>query len=116
MAVITPSQHIQDQKGRMIGYLWESVTESDTCLPVRIDKDDVTISIDGTVGGSSTTMKVSSKESGLNEWTAKDLISGSAVALTTANTAAVIAEVGIWYTPTTTGGTGQSINIAVVAK
>ena len=111
MAVISYEEHIQDNTGQTKGYRWSSVTESDTCEPVRIvGKDDVTISVHGTLGGATLTLNISSEGSGVNEWTSGD------VSLSTANTAALVSENGVYYKPVFAGGTSQSAKVVLIAK
>jgi len=117
MAVIPAVQHIDDANGRTIGYKWYTVTEADTCAAVRItDFDDVTLSISGTVGGSSTALSISNDTSATAFFPAKDANTAAAVALTATETSALVSEVGVWYKPAPTGGTGQDLDICLVAK
>ena len=113
-------QHIDDANGRTIGYKWYTVTSatSDTCAAVRItDFDDVTLSISGTVGGSSTALKISNDtDSASVYFPAKDANTAVAVALTATETAALVSEVGVWYKPVVTDGSAQDLDISLVAK
>ena len=117
MAVISAKKHIDDPSGRVTGYHWPAVTENDTCGPVRIpEHDDVTISIHDTPGGSSTALHISSESETTGYYAAKDANTASAIALTTADTGALVSEVAVWYKPVITGGSSQNLDIMVVAK
>ncbi len=117
MAVIAAKQHIDDPSGRVIGYHWPSVTESDTCAAVRItDFDDITVTIHGTVGGSSTALHVSSESASSGFYAAKDANTAAAIALTVADTGSLVSEVAAWYKPVPSGGTSQSIDITLIGK
>ena len=124
MATITPVEAIQDVTGNTICYRWDAVTENDTCKPVRIvGKDDVTLSIHGTPGGSSTALYMSnmghadpSTLANDDYWSGKDTVSGSAVALTNDNTSANIVESAVWFQPFPSGGSSQSMTIYLEAK
>lgn len=116
MAEIPYTEHIQDPSGKTKGFHWPSVTESDTCQPVRLPgRADVTMSITGTPGGSSTALLLSNEESGQDALPASNIVGGAAIALTAANTSATVLQNGVWYTPTPTGGSSQSLNITLIA-
>ena len=116
MAVIPYTEHIQDESGRVEGYHWPAVTENDTCQAVRITgKSDVTISVSGTMGGASVALVVSSEESGQAGYSANHIGSDTAIALVTAGTSATALQKGIWYIPTPSGGSSQSIGITLIA-
>jgi len=116
MIEIAYNENLQDESGRMVGYHWPAVTENHTCQPVRITgKSDVTISVSGTMGGCSVALVVSSEESGQAGYPASHLGSDTAIALVSANTSATALQKGIWYTPTPSGGSSQSIGITLIA-
>lgn len=116
MAVIPYTENLQDESGRMVGYHWPAVTEADTCQPVRITgKSDITISVTGTMGGCTVALVVASEESGQGGYNAASITSGNEIALSTTNTSDTALQKGIWYTPTPSGGSSQSIGITLVA-
>ena len=103
MAVIVPTECVQDPEGKLVGWCWAAVTENDTCQAVRITKNDVTMSVSGTIGGATATLVI-------------DGITSSTVSLSTANTGALATEGGISYVPTFTGGSSQSANVLLTAQ
>ena len=128
MANVTPTE-ICSKTGKVIGYKWASVSDTtsgvDTCTPVRFDEDvdDITLSIHGTMGASASvalridndyTSTVGTDNLLVDYIVATDLVSASALALTTDNTGASVAEVGRYYQPVVTGDTNNTTVIDII--
>ena len=128
MADITPTEITQDPEGNIKGWKWASVTESDVCLPVRFsDKDDMTLSVHGTLDGAAWALRISSHSdtvdtSGLLTayFPGTDANTGNAIALDTTNTASLVSETGVYYQPVwtlnTSGSTSLSVDIVLAGK
>ena len=128
MADITPTEITQDADGNVKGYKWSSVTEEDVCLPVRFsDKDDMTLSVHGTLDGASWALRISSHSDTVDTnglltayFAGKDANTGNAIALDTTNTASLVSETGVYYQPVatlnTSGSTSLSVDIVLAGK
>lgn len=118
MAAIAATQITADAEGRVKGYKWAGVTENDTCTPIRFtDKDDMTFSVHGTLGGSSWALHLSGHDSTLTDYyVGTNQNTASAIALTTDNTAAQVLETGTYFGPVRTGGTSVSVDLVLTGK
>ena len=128
MADITPTEITQDPEGNIKGWKWASVTEDDVCLPVRFsDKDDMTLSVHGTLDGASLALRISSHSDTTDTnglltayFNGTDMSSGNTIALDTTNTASLVSETGVYYQPVvtlnTSGSTSLSVDIVLAGK
>ena len=119
MAAITASEITTDPEGHVKVYMWTGVTESDTCTPVRFtDKDDITLSVHGTLGGSSWALHLSGHDSTLTDYyvATNQADTTSAIALTVDNTAALVLETAAYFGPVRTGGTSVSVDLVLTGK
>lgn len=109
--------------GKVKGWVWEGITESDTCVPLRVEEfDDMTLSVHGTMGGASVACRGSNLDALVTDglltdyFVMTDANAGTAVALTTDNTASVLLETATYIQPVPTGGSSQTINIVLGGK
>lgn len=113
MAVIKPTQiDVSDkQDGSCMQVIWTPVTEADTCNPVRYPKhSDKSVIVSGTVGGSSTAIQGSNDET---NFAPLHDSGGTLIAITAAGAKQVL-ENTVQLKPVATGGSGQSITIAML--
>jgi len=119
MATITPREHIADINGRTIGWIWVGATSADTLVPARItNSNSLTISCDGDMGSpnATVTLTLSNHASDSGFFPASNAVSTSAISMTAVDVGELIAETGVWFLPVITGGTAESIDIAIAGK
>ena len=128
MANITASEITQDPNGNVKAYKWTGVTEADVCLPLRFsDKDDMTLSVHGTLDGASWALRISSHSDSIDTnglltayFPGTDANTGNAIALDTTNTASLVSETGVYYQPVSTlntsGSTSLSVDLVLAGK
>lgn len=114
MAVIAPTVTEVSDKGDGSAFrvVWTPVTEADSCAAVRYPgHSDKSIQAIGTFGSGSVALHGSND--GGTTYAALNAPSGSAIALTTASIKAVL-ENTEYIKPVITGGTAQSLTIAML--
>ncbi len=113
MAVI-PIIATQEPTGTNITmYSWLTMGNADTGTPMSDpDKPDMTLTVDGTFGGA--TVVLEGSNDGTNYHT---LTNPEGVALSfTAAAISLVTEVPLWIKPATSGGSGTSLNVYVLAR
>lgn len=115
MAVIAPTiSLIGARDGSAKRVVWTPVTEADTCTPVSMPElSDKSVQVLGTFGGSTTA--VHGSNDGGTTYAALNDPTGTAIAITSAKIKAVL-ENTEYVKPVVTGGSSQSLSIAMVAK
>lgn len=116
MAVITPV--IDDDNsysGTTITYLWETLTEADTCAPQRVNISGTvlsSVSVVGTFGGA--TVVLQGSHDNTNWATVKDA-TGSAVSFTAAGSAETPSTF-VFYRFSASGGSSQDVDCRMTVK
>lgn len=107
MAVIQPTT---TRAANKVTYLWETVTNADTCSPLALQMAMLAqVQVAGTFDSASVAMQVS--EDGGTTWTVLNDSAGTAIAITAAGGAAFEAG-GALIRPSPSGGSGsQDIDI-----
>ena len=116
MAVIAPTiTEIGRGDGSTLRVVWTPVSEADTCAPVAMsDYADKSIHVFGTFG-SGTVALHGSNDNGAN-YAALNDPGGTVIGIATAAKIKAVLENTEWIKPVTSGGTGQSLSVAVVAR
>lgn len=95
--------------------IWTPVTEADTCQAVSFPQyPDRSIHVSGTFGGSSTAVQ-GSNNNGVTFCSCFDP-SSTIIAITTNTVIKAVLENAVLIKPVTTGGSGQSITIAMLFR
>lgn len=115
MAVIKPViTAIGNGDGSTYRIIWSGVTESDTCAPVAMSGyADKSIQVFGTFGGGSVALQ-GSNDSGTTYAPLNDA-GGTVIAITSAKIKSVL-ENTEWMKPVISGGSSQSLSIAMVTR
>lgn len=93
-------------------HTWSAVTESDTCAALTVHQlpQDISVAIYGTFGSATGVFKI--KNGGGSGVNAKNL-DGNTISLTAEGLASML-ERPDSITPTLSGGTGQSVTVAII--
>lgn len=116
MAVIS-AQKIHEGTDKVI-WLWEAVTNADTCEPVNSHRfDDPTLYVFGTMASASVALHASPEVITAPTLYSACTSSGTAIALTTTGSNKVVDQCANYFKPVPTGGTGtQDIDIYLVIR
>jgi hypothetical protein len=116
MAVIAPTiTEIGNGDGSTFRIVWTPLTENDTCAPVAMSGyADKSVHVFGTFGSGTVALQ-GSNDGGAN-YAALNDPGGTAIGIATAAKIKGVLENTEWIKPVASGGTGQSLSIAVVAR
>ncbi len=115
MAVIAPTMvPVGSKDFSLMRVTWTPVTEADTCAPVSLPEyADKSIQVFGTFG--SATIALHGSNDGGTTFAALNIPAGTAIGITAAGIKAVL-ENTEQIKPVTSGGTGSSLSVVVLAR
>ena len=114
MADITPTHKQVGRHAHL--YLWETLTESDTALPVSVPfSADRSVHVVGTFGGATITMQGTNETAPTNYETLTN-IDGTTACTFTAAALQQIEENTVWIRPSSASGSSSDVDVYLLVK